>query len=169
MGFFSRFRRMLAGHTPVAGAIAVVAPMDGTLVALSSVPDRVFADKIVGDGIAIQPTGSLVCAPISGTIGKIFESNHAFSIESTQGLELFVHVGIGTVELGGKGFERLQQEGAKVEVGTPILSVDFSKIDGKVESLLTPVVVANMEDVDYIQCSEGQVKAGKTIIFHVFS
>ncbi|MBV7317035.1 PTS glucose transporter subunit IIA [Shewanella sp. NIFS-20-20] len=167
MGFFSRIRRMLAGQTPVPGGIPILAPVDGTLVALDDVPDQVFSEKIVGDGIAIMPTGKLICAPIAGTIGKIFDSNHAFSIESPHGIELFVHVGIGTVELRGVGFERLQQEGAYVEAGTPILAVDLDLITGKVDSLLTPVVVANMEDIKQIQCASGQVIAGETTIFQV--
>ncbi len=67
----------------------------------SNVPDVVFAEKIVGDGIAIKPTGNKMVAPVDGTIGKIFETNHAFSIESDSGVELFVHFGIDTVELKG--------------------------------------------------------------------
>ncbi len=64
-------------------------------------------------------------APIDGTIGKIFETNHAFSIESPQGLELFVHFGVGTIELRGKGFKRLAQEGQDVKAGEPILEFDL--------------------------------------------
>ncbi len=74
---------------------------------IEDVPDVVFAEKIVGDGIAIKPTGNKMVAPVDGTIGKIFETNHAFSIESDSGVELFVHFGIDTVELKGEGFSVL--------------------------------------------------------------
>lgn len=84
MGFLSRIRRLVSGQPQLAGGIMVYAPVNGEIVAIEKVPDVVFAEKIVGDGIAIAPTGSTIVAPIDGTIGKIFETNHAFSIESPQ-------------------------------------------------------------------------------------
>lgn len=145
----------------------VYAPVNGEIVAIEKVPDVVFAEKIVGDGIAIAPTGSTIVAPIDGTIGKIFETNHAFSIESPQGLELFVHFGVGTVELRGRGFSRLAEEGQEVKVGDPILSFDLEYLKDQVDSLLTPVVLANMEDVKYLDKAQGSVTAGKDPIFTV--
>jgi PTS system glucose-specific IIA component len=151
----------------LAGGIMVYAPVSGEIVAIEIVPDVVFAEKIVGDGIAIAPKGELILAPIDGTIGKIFETNHAFSIESPQGLELFVHFGVGTVELRGKGFKRLAEEGQEVKVGDPILSFDIDYLKDQVDSLLTPVVLANMEDVKYLDKAQGSVTAGKDVIFTV--
>ncbi|MGL4712253.1 MAG: PTS glucose transporter subunit IIA, partial [Shewanella sp.] len=136
MGFLSRIRRLVSGQTHLAGGIKVYAPVSGDIVAIEKVPDVVFAEKIVGDGIAIAPKGELILAPIDGTIAKIFETNHAFSIESPQGLELFVHFGVGTVELRGKGFKRLAQEGQEVKVGDPILSFDIDYLKDQVDSLL---------------------------------
>ena len=92
------------------GTIEIVAPLSGEIVNIEDVPDVVFAEKIVGDGIAIKPTGNKMVAPVDGTIGKIFETNHAFSIESDSGIELFVHFGIDTVELKGEGFTRIAEE-----------------------------------------------------------
>lgn len=167
MGFLSRIRRLVSGQTPLAGGIMVYAPVSGEIVAIEKVPDVVFAEKIVGDGIAIAPKGELILAPIDGTIGKIFETNHAFSIESAQGLELFVHFGVGTVELRGKGFTRLAEEGQEVKVGEPILSFDIDFLRDQVDSLLTPVVLANMEDIKYLDKAQGSVTAGKDVIFTV--
>ena len=147
--------------------LAIVANQSTPIVAIEKVPDVVFAEKIVGDGIAIAPKGELILAPIDGTIGKIFETNHAFSIESPQGLELFVHFGVGTVELRGKGFKRLAEEGQQVKVGDPILSFDIDYLKDQVDSLLTPVVLANMEDVKYLDKAQGSVIAGKDVIFTV--
>lgn len=167
MGFLSRIRRLVSGQTPLAGGIMVYAPVSGEIVAIEKVPDVVFAEKIVGDGVAIAPKGELILAPIDGTIGKIFETNHAFSIESPQGLELFVHFGVGTVELRGKGFTRLAEEGQEVKVGDPILAFDIDYLKDQVDSLLTPVVLANMEDIKYLDKAQGSVTAGKDVIFTV--
>ncbi|MGL4899755.1 MAG: PTS glucose transporter subunit IIA, partial [Shewanella sp.] len=93
--------------------------------------------------------------------------NHAFSIESPQGLELFVHFGVGTVELRGKGFKRLAEEGQTVKAGDPILWFDLPFLRDQVDSLLTPVVLANMEDIKYLEKAEGSVTAGKDVIFTV--
>ncbi|BCV36744.1 MULTISPECIES: PTS glucose transporter subunit IIA [Shewanella] len=167
MGFLSRIRRMVSGQPTIEGGIKVYAPISGDIVAIEKVPDVVFAEKIVGDGIAIEPKGQFMLAPIDGTIGKIFETNHAFSIESPQGLELFVHFGVGTIELRGKGFKRLAQEGQDVKAGEPILEFDLEFLKDQVNSLLTPVVLANMEDVKYLEKRQGSVSAGKDVIFTV--
>ncbi len=167
MGFLSRIRRLISGQPQLTGGIAILAPVSGDIVAIEKVPDVVFAEKIVGDGIAIDPKGEFIVAPIDGTIGKIFETNHAFSIESPQGLELFVHFGVGTVELRGNGFKRLAEEGQQVKAGQHILSFDLAFLRDNVESLLTPVVLANMEDVKQLDKAQGSVVAGKDVIFTV--
>ncbi len=167
MGFLSRIRRLISGQPPISGGVDIFAPVSGEIVAIEKVPDVVFAEKIVGDGIAIDPKGSQILAPIDGTIGKIFETNHAFSIESPQGLELFVHFGVGTVELRGNGFKRLVEEGQNVKAGDAILEFDLEYLKFHVESLLTPVVLANMEDVQSLEKRQGTVEAGKDIIFSV--
>ncbi|MCG9696767.1 PTS glucose transporter subunit IIA [Shewanella sp. Isolate11] len=167
MGFLSRIRRLISGQPPVTGGIDILAPVSGEIVAIEKVPDVVFAEKIVGDGIAIAPKGNLILAPVDGTIGKIFETNHAFSIESPQGLELFVHFGVGTVELRGNGFKRLAEEGQTVKAGDAILEFDLEYLKSHVDSLLTPVVLANMEDVQCIVKHQGSIEAGKDVIFTV--
>ncbi|MCE9687177.1 PTS glucose transporter subunit IIA [Shewanella sp. AS16] len=167
MGFLSRIRRLVSGQTQLVGGVQVFAPLSGDIVSIETVPDVVFSEKIVGDGVAIAPKGELVLAPIDGTIGKIFETNHAFSIESSQGLELFVHVGVGTVELRGNGFRRLAEEGQKVKVGDPILAFDLDYLQAHVDCLLTPVVLANMEDIQHLDKAQGGVTAGKDVIFTV--
>lgn len=88
-----------------------------------------FCGKIVGDGIAIKPTGNKMVAPVDGTIGKIFETNHAFSIESDSGVELFVHFGIDTVELKGEGFKRIAEEGQRVKVGDTVIEFDLPLLE----------------------------------------
>ncbi len=167
MDFFSRIRRMISGQERVVGAIDILAPVSGKIVDLEQVPDAVFADKIVGDGIAIQPEGRYLVAPISGKIGKMFDTHHAFSIESPQGVELFVHFGIGTIELRGNGFTGLVNSGDTVEAGQPIIEFDLDYLKQQQLCLLTPVVVANMEDFKGINKYSGRVKANKDVIFSI--
>lgn len=144
--------------------VKIYAPLSGEIVNIEDVPDVVFSEKIVGDGIAIRPNGSQIVAPVNGTIGKIFETNHAFSIESTEGVELFVHFGIDTVELKGEGFTRLAAEGQKVKVGDPIIEFDLAFLEEKAKSILTPVVISNMDEITNLEKLTGEVKHTESVI-----
>lgn len=115
MGLFDKLKSLVSEDKSSSGSIEIIAPLSGEIVNIEDVPDVVFAEKIVGDGIAIKPAGNKIVAPVDGTIGKIFETNHAFSIESDDGIELFVHFGIDTVELKGEGFKRIAEEGQAVK------------------------------------------------------
>ena len=121
MGLFDKLKSLVSDDKKDTGTIEIIAPLSGEIVNIEDVPDVVFAEKIVGDGIAIKPTGNKMVAPVDGTIGKIFETNHAFSIESDSGVELFVHFGIDTVELKGEGFKRIAEEGQRVKVGDTVI------------------------------------------------
>ncbi|WP_241574653.1 PTS glucose transporter subunit IIA [Rosenbergiella nectarea] len=147
--------------------IEIVAPLSGEIVNIEDVPDVVFAEKIVGDGIAIRPNGNQIVAPVEGTIGKIFETNHAFSIESDNGIELFVHFGIDTVELKGEGFKRLAEEGQKVKKGDPIIEFDLAFLEAKAKSTLTPVVISNMDEIKSLSKLSGHVTVGETPIMRI--
>ncbi|HDL3292919.1 TPA: PTS glucose transporter subunit IIA, partial [Mannheimia haemolytica] len=105
-----------------------------------------------------------IVSPVNGTIGKIFETNHAFSIESEEGVELFVHFGIDTVELKGEGFTRLAQEGQTVKVGDPIIKFDLALLEGKAKSVLTPIVISNMDEISNLSKLNGQVVAGESVV-----
>ncbi|WP_115718246.1 PTS glucose transporter subunit IIA [Gallaecimonas mangrovi] len=167
MGLLDKLKQLL-GDGPQGDGIPIYAPISGELVDIEAVPDVVFAEKIVGDGIAIRPTAHQVVAPVNGTIGKIFETNHAFSIESDEGIEIFVHIGIDTVELKGEGFLRVAQEGQKVQKGEPILECNLSYLEENARSTLTPIVVSNMDDFRHIRKKTGKVKAGEDVILTLF-
>jgi PTS system glucose-specific IIA component len=139
----------------------IKAPLTGEVVPIEEVPDPVFADKVVGDGIAINPTGNVMVAPCDGEIGKIFETNHAFSMETPSGVELFVHFGIDTVELKGEGFKRIASEGQQVKAGDPVIEVDLDFLKEKAKSVITPVVISNMDDVSSLEKSSGTVVEGR--------
>lgn len=144
--------------------VKIYAPLSGEIVNIEDVPDVVFSEKIVGDGIAVRPNGDMIVSPVNGTIGKIFETNHAFSIESDEGVELFVHFGIDTVELKGEGFTRLAAEGQKVKVGDPIIQLDLALLEAKAKSVLTPVVISNMDEITNLQKSSGEVVEGESVV-----
>ncbi|MGB5446068.1 MAG: PTS glucose transporter subunit IIA [Psychromonas sp.] len=167
MGFFDSLKKAVSGNTKVEAAIEIMAPLSGEIVAIEDVPDVVFAEKIVGDGIAIRPTGNKMVAPCDGEIGKIFETNHAFSLESDSGIELFVHFGIDTVELKGEGFTRVAQEGQKVKMGDTIIEFDLAFLTEKAKSILTPVVISNMDEIKELQKMSGTVVVGKDPVIKI--
>ncbi|WP_297518711.1 PTS glucose transporter subunit IIA [uncultured Clostridium sp.] len=141
--------------------LKLVAAIDGTTIDLANVPDPVFAQKMAGDGIAIDPTGDIIVAPCDGELSLIFKTNHAFAMTLDGGIELLVHIGIDTVGLDGKGFERLIEAGAQVKAGTPIIKIDRALIEAAGLSLITPILITNPDTVKSITPIIGQtVKAG---------
>ncbi|QCI15760.1 PTS glucose transporter subunit IIA [Buchnera aphidicola] len=149
--------------------IEIIAPLSGEIINIEDVPDVVFSNKIVGDGIAIKPSGNQILAPVNGTIGKIFESMHAFSIISEDNVELFVHFGIDTVQLKGKGFKKNVDNNEKVKIGDKIITLDLDLLIKKAKSILTPVVISNMEKFKKIKKSSGTIVAGKTVIISLYN
>lgn len=143
--------------------IPVLAPIDGTAVALETVPDEVFAQKMAGDGVAISPNGALAVAPISGELIKLFPGGHAFGIATPEGVELIVHIGLDTIELSGEGFENIATEGQYVEAGTPIVRFNRATIERLGKSVISPVVSSGAGTV--IQRASGTVKAGQDVLF----
>ena len=101
------------------------------------------------------------------TIGKIFETNHAFSIESDTGIELFVHFGIDTVELKGEGFKRIAEEGQRVKVGDTVIEFDLPLLEEKAKSTLTPVVISNMDEIKELIKLSGSVTVGETPVIRI--
>jgi glucose-specific phosphotransferase system IIA component len=142
----------------------IKAPVDGQVVALESVNDDVFSQKLVGDGVAIMPMSDVFTAPIDGTITKIFSTNHAYSIKSTKDLEVMVHIGLETVALEGKGFERLANEGDKVKAGDPIIRVDLGYIREHAKDIITPIIITDESDVKSIDKRLNIVKSQDMIM-----
>ena len=167
MGLFDKLKSLVSEDKSSSGSIEIIAPLSGEIVNIEDVPDVVFAEKIVGDCIAIKPAGNKIVAPVDGTIGKIFETNHAFSIESDDGIELFVHFGIDTVELKGEGFKRIAEEGQTVKKGDLIIEFDLALLEEKAKSVLTPVVISNMDEIKELNKLTGSVTVGETVIMRI--
>jgi len=129
----------------------VYAPVDGQVVAIESVDDEVFSQKMAGDGVAIIPVTGKFTAPIDGVVNKIFTTNHAYSIRSDKDLEVLVHIGLDTVSLGGKGFERIANEGDAVKAGDVIVEVDLAYIREQEKDIITPIIISDESDVKTIE------------------
>jgi phosphocarrier protein FPr/phosphocarrier protein len=144
--------------------IDIVAPLSGVIVPLASVPDPVFAQKIVGDGVSIDPTSAELLAPVAGEVVQLHGAHHALTLRTDGGLEVLVHIGLDTVMLRGEGFSPLVALGQRVARGQPLIRFDLDALARRARSLLTEVIIANMDAVAGIEMSEGLVAAGDTLM-----
>ena len=124
-----------------AGIIRLVAPLAGWSTPLAEAPDEVFATRLAGEGLAIDPTSATLCAPCDGELVNVAAARHAVTVRTAAGCEILLHVGIDTVKLGGEGFEPHVREGAQVRAGDALLSFDLDLLARRAKSLLTPVVL----------------------------
>lgn len=144
----------------------IIAPCMGKVLDLSEVPEEIFASRLAGDGVAVDCTNNTIVAPADGKISLTFKTNHAFSMTLDNGVDILVHIGIDTVELEGKGFKRLVEEGEFVRVGEPIIIIDKEFIEAQGYSLITPVLIINMDEVKDIQYKTGfNAISGKDTLF----
>lgn len=142
----------------------VKSPVDGQVVALESVDDEVFSQKLVGDGVAVIPMSNRFKAPIDGVVSKIFSTNHAYSIKSPKDLEVMVHIGLETVALDGKGFTRIANEGDAVKAGDVIIEADLAYIREHAKDIITPVIIMEESEIKEIDKKLNIVKAGDIIM-----
>ena len=143
--------------------IEVLAPLDGTVVDLESVPDEVFAQKMAGDGVAIDPSGRVAVAPVTGDLVKLFPGGHAFGISTEDGVELIVHIGLDTVELKGQGFQNIATQGQAVQAGTPIVRFDRATVERLGKAMISPVVSSGSGTI--VHRASGTVRAGHDVLF----
>ena len=145
--------------------VTIYSPMNGKVIELKEVPDEAFAQKMVGDGCAIEPDKGIICSPIDGQLMNIFPTNHAIIFETIDGLEMIVHFGIDTVKLDGKGFQKLREPGP-IKIGDEIVKYNLDEIKDNVPSTRSPIIINNMEKVEKIEVlSLGKlVKIGEPIM-----
>ncbi|MEK5037757.1 PTS sugar transporter subunit IIA [Sporosarcina sp. FSL K6-3457] len=147
----------------------VMAPLSGTLRQLEEVPDPVFAGKMVGEGIAIEPSEGIVVAPFDGEIVQLFPTKHAIGLRNASGLEVLIHIGLDTVSLQGEGFEAFVKQGDQVKMGDKLITFDMAIINDKASSTITPVVLTNGDVVKSFDISkETTVIAGQSIVMTVY-
>ena len=136
------------------------APLSGVVYALERVPDAVFAQKLVGDGLSIDPTDSTLRAPCAGEVMHIHAASHALTLRAAGGVEVMMHIGIDTVALKGAGFTARVQVGDKVEAGASLIDFDLDQVATSAKSLLTQIVITNGDAARVTERASGVVKAG---------
>lgn len=142
----------------------IYSPVIGVAKDLGDVNDEAFASRMMGDGVAVTPTDSVIKAPADGEISFVFDTKHAIGFTTDDGVSLIIHVGIDTVKLQGKGFEILKQQGEKVKKGEPIMKIDIDYLKKNVPSLDTPVMCTELKDNEKIRVIKvGEVKAGEEL------
>ncbi|WP_448863660.1 PTS transporter subunit IIBC [Dorea sp.] len=142
----------------------ILAPVTGKAVALSEVPDPVFADKVLGDGAAIIPAEGKIVSPVNGEISTVAETGHAYGFTSEDGLEILVHVGLETVSLNGECFKVYVKPGDKVKAGDLVAEVDLKYLEEKKINPVTPVLLCSDTEGKELQYTEGEVKAGESAV-----
>lgn len=140
----------------------ILSPLSGAVVPLEEVPDEVFAQRLVGDGVAVRPSDGEVVAPVAGRVAKLFPGGHGLVVETASGLQVLVHLGIDTVHLGGRGFTARVREGDDVRAGDPLVLVDVAALAAEGVELLSPVVVISGHPVTPI--AAGSVRAGDPLL-----
>ncbi|HDJ6611827.1 TPA: PTS transporter subunit IIABC [Staphylococcus aureus] len=140
----------------------VHAPLTGEVTPLSEVPDQVFSEKMMGDGIAIKPSQGEVRAPFNGKIQMIFPTKHAIGLVSDSGLELLIHIGLDTVKLNGEGFTLHVEEGQEVKQGDLLINFDLDYIRNHAKSDITPIIVTqgNITNLDFKQGEHANISFG---------
>lgn len=144
--------------------LQIYAPFNGEIMPLSQVPDPVFSQKMMGEGIAMTSKGGNVHAPIDGTVILIADTKHAIGIRSKDGTEILIHIGLETVALKGQGFTVMVNQDDLVTVGQLLIEVDWDYLRENAESSITPIIITNSDErlVEYLDLKEGIM--GETVI-----
>jgi phosphoenolpyruvate-protein phosphotransferase len=147
-------------------SVTLLAPLSGIVVPLDRVPDPAFARRLAGDGLALEPLDQRLVAPCDARVLHVHRAGHALTLAAS-GLEILIHVGLDTVKLNGKGFDPRVKPGDEVRAGDLLLTFDADYIATHGRSLITPVVVTNMERVEALQGRTGRVTAGRDVLIQV--
>ncbi|WP_310598645.1 phosphoenolpyruvate--protein phosphotransferase [Desulfobulbus sp.] len=146
------------------GSITLLAPLTGVLVPIEQVPDPVFAEKMVGEGVSIDPLSNRLLAPCDGEVILIHPSCHAITVRHLSGLEVLMHIGLDTVSLRGAGFTPKVELGAAVRTGQVLIEFDLDAIATSAKSLLTQIVISNSELLGQFIPQTGAVTAGEGVV-----
>ncbi len=149
------------------GKVSIIAPVNGQAVSLEQVPDAMFAEKILGDGMAVIPADGVFVSPVDGEVVSIADSKHAIGFSLENGLGVLIHIGLETVALKGEGFTLHVNVGDKVKQGDLIAEVDLEFLKTKGLNTITPVIICESDDEPQIEGIEGPVKVGETVLYTV--
>lgn len=121
----------------------VMAPMTGAVLSIESVPDKTFSERLMGDGLAIDPTDGTVLSPVNAVVTQLFRTHHAIGLTTEEGVELLIHVGLDTVKMKGDGFTAFVKKGDQVKAGQKLIEFDLEKVRKQAKSTISPIVVTN--------------------------
>ncbi|WP_097677926.1 PTS sugar transporter subunit IIA [Bacillus massilinigeriensis] len=146
--------------------LQIFAPVNGAVMSLEEVPDPVFSQRMMGEGVAMVPKEGNIFAPVQGKIIQIAPTNHAIGILADDGSEILIHIGLDTVNLKGKGFTVRVKEGDQVSVGQLLMEVDWEYLRENDKSIITPIVITNSLDSNkrYEIGDEKEGIVGETVI-----
>ena len=156
MGIFDLFKKKK--EEPKKG---IFAPITGTLLSITEVPDPVFSQKMMGDGFAIEPTEGKVYSPVAGKVLNVFPTKHALGIKTASGVEVLLHMGIDTVSLKGEPFTLFVEEGQEIRQGQLIADVDLNAITEAGRKTDMIVVFTNPDAIESLDIQTGSVKANQ--------
>ncbi|MEK3736451.1 MULTISPECIES: PTS system trehalose-specific EIIBC component [Paenibacillus] len=161
-------RHSVQGSQESVNILELVSPLSGTAVSLEQVPDPAFAEKQMGEGIAIEPSEGKVYAPFDATVAHVIKSKHALILEHASGVQVLIHVGINTVALKGSGFTSLKNIGDKVQAGELLLEFDMEAIRAAGYPVITPIIIpAGQEMVEKIEEKTGPATAKQTSVLTI--
>jgi glucose-specific phosphotransferase system IIA component len=154
-----------AASSASSGSLTLVSPMAGSILPITDVPDATFAEKVLGDGFAIDPSEGVVYAPVNCEVVNVFRTQHALGLVTDSGVEILIHVGLDTVKMEGRGFKSLVKVGDKVKAGDRLLEFDLNQIRSEGKSTISPVVITNMQVLkSFNVLREGSVAAKENIL-----
>ena len=143
--------------------LLIRAPLSGTAVPITDVPDPVFGEKVMGDGLAIRPSDGRICSPVDGTVTSVAASKHAYALQTAEGVDVLVHFGLDTVSLNGEGFTPAVQEGDQVKAGDLLCQVDLEVIRSAGLENITPVTFPDAPEDAVLTFHCGEVRTGDPI------
>ncbi len=150
------------------GRVEVLAPFSGRVVPLDGVPDPVFAERMLGDGLAVDPAEGIGVAPVTGKLVVFHRAGHAFAVQATDEVGVLVHVGLDTVQMKGEGFTRLAEVGDEVVAGQEIVHFDLAAIEAAGYSPLSPVILPDLPEGYQVEKTIATtVRAGQDVLFTV--
>ncbi|QUD88565.1 phosphoenolpyruvate--protein phosphotransferase [Phenylobacterium montanum] len=145
--------------------LILLAPLQGWVAPLDEAPDPVFSGRLMGDGLAIDPTGSTLVAPCAGRVISVHHTRHAVTLAAEGGAELLIHIGLETVGLGGEGFEVHVRDGQTVAPGDPLISFDIDLLAQRARSLLTPIIVTNGDGFSIVERTQDrEIEIGQPLM-----
>lgn len=163
------FKNLFGKKEEVSKRIEIKAYATGKLVKIEEVSDPVFAEKMMGDGIAIIPSEGKIVSPVNGEVIQVFPSKHAIGIKAVNGAEILIHIGLETVSMNGEGFTTHIMEGKKVKAGDLLVTVDLNLMKEKAKDIITPLVITNAPSFESVEkpISSGNVIAAEQTILMV--